>query len=164
MQEVRVGIGYDVHKFADSEQKVLIPICGVMLEHDKQILAHSDGDVGIHAVVDAILGAIAVGDIGQHFPPTDPKWKDKDSSHFLLYANELLKQKNGSLVNIDVVIICERPKVGPHREKMRERLAEILDIDVERVSVKATTTEKMGYLGRKEGIAAQAVVSCVLKT
>ena len=108
MQEIRVGIGYDVHKFADSEQKVLMPICGVMVEHDRQILAHSDGDVGIHAAVDAMLGAIAAGDIGQHFPSTDPRWKDKDSSHFLLYANDLLKEKGGSLVNLDVVIICRK--------------------------------------------------------
>ena len=121
--------------------------------------AHSDGDVALHAITDALLGAVAAGDIGMHFPPSDPKWEGKDSGHFLQHAHAIAQETGARIVNVDVTIICEVPKVGPHRNVMRARIAELLAMEVTRVSVKATTTEKLGYIGRKEGIAAEAVIS-----
>ena len=156
-QETRVGMGFDAHRFAGEGTSIML--CGVAVPHDKTIEAHSDGDVGIHALVDALLGAIGAGDIGMHFPPSDMRWKGADSSDFLRYTHELVQRAGGSIINIDITIIGESPKVTPHREKMVMRLAELLGISMKRVSVKATTTEKMGFTGRKEGIAAQAVVS-----
>lgn len=154
--DVRTGSGYDVHRFTAGDH---IWLCGVKVPHDHALEGHSDADAGLHALTDAILGAIGEGDIGVHFPPTDERWRGAPSWKFLKHADDLLKEKGGILVNCDVTIICERPKVTPHREAMRARIAEILDINVDRVSVKATTTEGMGFTGRREGLAAQAVVT-----
>ncbi len=129
------------------------------IKHDETLIGHSDADAGLHALTDAILGAIGEGDIGDHFPPTDPKWKGAASDQFLRHAAELVAAKGGVVINVDVTLICERPKIKPHRLAMREKLAEILDLPLDRVSVKATTTEKMGFTGRGEGLAASAVVA-----
>ncbi len=134
-------------------------LCGIKIAHDQALVGHSDADAGLHALTDAILGAIGEGDIGQHFPPSDPKWKGARSDQFVRHAVELVRAAGGELVNVDVTLICEAPKIGPHRDAMRARLAEILDLPLNRVSVKATTTEAMGFTGRREGLAAQAVVS-----
>ena len=152
----RVGQGFDAHRWGPGEK---VWLCGVAIKHDETLIGHSDADAGLHALTDAILGAIGEGDIGDHFPPTDPKWKGASSDQFLKHAAELVTAKGGALVNVDVTLICERPKIKPHRQAMRERLAEILGLPVDRVSVKATTTEKMGFTGRGEGLAASAVVS-----
>lgn len=158
--EYRVGTGYDVHKFTEiGAVDKHIMLGGIAIAHDQEIIAHSDGDVVLHSLVDAILGSIAGGDIGQHFPPTDPKWKNASSDKFLIHAHDLLKAKGGKLVNADVTIICERPKISPHILLMREKIAAILETDIDRISIKATTEEKMGFTGRREGIAAQSVVS-----
>lgn len=157
----RVGIGYDIHRFIaleDGKNNCEIKICGVSVKHDMEIEAHSDGDVGIHAIVDAILGAIALGDIGQHFPPTDPKWKDKDSSHFLEFAVRQAKDKGYFVSNADIIVICERPKISQYRDSMKKRMSELLQINNDFVSIKATTTEKLDDIGRRKGIAAQAIV------
>jgi 2-C-methyl-D-erythritol 4-phosphate cytidylyltransferase/2-C-methyl-D-erythritol 2,4-cyclodiphosphate synthase len=158
--EIRVGTGFDVHKFCrpkSSDNSIML--CGVKVPHDMSLEGHSDADVGIHAVVDAILGAIAEGDIGEHFPPSDSKFKGMDSKIFLEHARDLVMKKNGRIVNIDVTIICEKPKLVDYKKAMAARLAEILNIEAERVSVKATTTEGLGFTGRGEGIAAQAVAN-----
>lgn len=160
LYETRIGTGFDVHKFkppAAEDNRIMI--CGVAIPHDQAIEAHSDGDVGIHALVDALLGAMGKGDIGHHFPPSDQKWKNADSSAFLSHAAALVAEAHGRIVNIDVTVIGERPKISQFREAMRRRLAQILALNIDRVSVKATTTETLGFTGRKEGIAAQAVVS-----
>lgn len=153
---VRVGTGYDVHQLADGEE---LWLCGVRIEHDRGLTGHSDADVAVHALVDAILGAAGAGDIGQHFPPSDPQWRGASSDRFLAHAVKLATEIGYGVGNVDVTIICEAPKIGPHRDAMRARLAEILCIDMESVSVKATTTEKLGFTGRSEGIAAQAVAT-----
>ena len=158
MNGFRIGHGYDVHKFTDSNEDFIM-LCGIKVPHNKGLEAHSDGDVGIHSLVDAMLGAIAQGDIGQHFPPTDQKWKDADSSVFLIRANEMINDVGYKISNIDITVICERPKIKDYKEEMRNKLAEILNINADQISVKATTTEKLGFLGRKEGIAAHAVVA-----
>ncbi len=158
-RETRSGNGFDVHRFGPGDHVML---CGVPVAHGQGLLGHSDADVGLHSLTDALLGAIGAGDIGQHFPPTDPKWKGADSAAFLAHAAGLLAARGGRVVNLDVTLICERPKVGPHREAMRRRIAEILGLALERVSVKATTTEGLGFTGRREGIAAQATVSVEL--
>ncbi|MBB4856787.1 2-C-methyl-D-erythritol 4-phosphate cytidylyltransferase/2-C-methyl-D-erythritol 2,4-cyclodiphosphate synthase [Novosphingobium chloroacetimidivorans] len=155
---VRVGSGYDVHRLEDGEE---LWLCGVRIDHHQGLAGHSDADVAIHALVDALLGALGEGDIGQHFPPSDPQWRGASSDRFLAHATNLVAQAGYRLGNADVTIICEAPKIGPHRDAMRERLAEILGVDKRGVSVKATTTEKLGFTGRGEGIAAQAVVSLV---
>lgn len=152
----RVGQGFDAHRWGPGEE---VWLCGVAIKHDETLIGHSDADAGLHALTDAILGAIGEGDIGDHFPPTDPKWKGAASDQFLKHAVDLVVAKGGALVNVDVTLICERPKIKPHRQAMRQRLAEILSLPVDRVSVKATTTEKMGFTGRGEGLAASAVVS-----
>lgn len=152
----RVGQGFDAHRWGPGEE---VWLCGVAIKHDETLIGHSDADAGLHALTDAILGAIGEGDIGDHFPPTDPKWKGASSDRFLKHAVDLVAAKGGALINVDVTLICERPKIKPHRQAMRERLAEILSLPVDRVSVKATTTEKMGFTGRGEGLAASAVVS-----
>ena len=151
--EVRFGHGFDVHAFCDGDHVML---CGVRIAHDKGLAGHSDADVGLHALTDALLGAIGDGDIGAHFPPSDPKWRGAASDRFLTDAVSRVRARGGSVVNVDVTLVCEAPKIGPHRDKMRTRIAEILEIDMERVSVKATTTEGLGFTGRREGIAAQA--------
>jgi 2-C-methyl-D-erythritol 4-phosphate cytidylyltransferase/2-C-methyl-D-erythritol 2,4-cyclodiphosphate synthase len=155
---MRIGFGYDVHRLADGEE---LWLCGVRIPHDKGLAGHSDADVAIHALVDAILGALAAGDIGQHFPPSDPQWRGVSSDRFLTHAIGLAREAGYALGNADLTIVCEAPKIGPHREAMRARLATILGVDIAAVSVKATTTEKLGPMGRGEGIAAQAVVSLV---
>ncbi len=152
----RVGQGFDAHVFGPGTSMML---CGVEVPADRGLLAHSDGDAGLHALTDALLGAIGCGDIGDHFPPTDPRWKGAASDQFLLHAVELMRARGGRLVNADVTLICERPKVKPHREAMRTRIAELLELPLDRVSVKATTMEKMGFTGREEGLAASAVVA-----
>lgn len=161
--ETRVGMGYDVHRLAlhnayTPPDQQIITLFGVQIPFSHYLVGHSDADVGLHAMVDAILGAIGEGDIGVHFPPDDPKWKGANSSQFLLYAYELLKTNGGEIVNIDVTIICEKPKITPHRTNMIEHISNILKLDKMRISIKATTTETLGFTGREEGIAAQAVV------
>lgn len=155
---VRIGTGYDVHRLAPGED---LWLCGVKLEHSHGLAGHSDADVAIHALVDALLGAIGAGDIGSHFPPSDPQWKGAASAQFLAHAAELVRQSGHVVGNVDVTIVCEAPKIGPHRDRMRTRLAEILGVDIAAVSVKATTTEGLGPTGRREGIAAQAVATVV---
>jgi 2-C-methyl-D-erythritol 2,4-cyclodiphosphate synthase len=155
---IRIGQGFDVHAFGEGDHVFL---GGVRIAHDRGIVAHSDGDVAIHALCDAMLGALALGDIGQHFPPGDPQWKGADSRALLRRCNELIGERGWRVGNADVTVVCERPKVGPHAQAMRERLAADLDVDVGVVSVKATTSEKLGFTGRGEGIAAQAVVLLV---
>jgi len=153
---VRVGQGYDAHRFGPGEA---VWLCGVKIAHDAALIGHSDADAGLHALTDALLGAIGEGDIGDHFPPSDPQWKDASSDRFLTHAVELVQARGGRVVNADVTLICEAPKIKPHRQAMRERLAELLGVPLDRVSVKATTTEGMGFTGRREGLAAQAIVS-----
>ena len=152
---MRVGSGFDVHAFGPGDHVIL---GGVRVAHDHGVVAHSDGDVVIHALCDAIFGALALGDIGQHFPPGDPRWRDADSRRFLRHAAQLMAQHGYTLGNADVTVIGEAPRVAPHAQAMRENLAADLDCEISRVSVKATTTEKLGFCGRGEGIAAQACV------
>jgi 2-C-methyl-D-erythritol 4-phosphate cytidylyltransferase/2-C-methyl-D-erythritol 2,4-cyclodiphosphate synthase len=151
--DIRVGTGFDVHAFGEGDH---LMICGVRVPHSRGFLAHSDGDVGLHALVDAILGALADGDIGSHFPPSDDKWKGAESNRFLDYAVQRVRARGGFVANLEVTLICERPKIGPLRDQMRARIAEIANVPVSRVSVKATTTERLGFAGREEGIAATA--------
>jgi 2-C-methyl-D-erythritol 4-phosphate cytidylyltransferase/2-C-methyl-D-erythritol 2,4-cyclodiphosphate synthase len=153
---IRVGTGYDVHRLVPGEE---LWLCGVKIDHDRGLSGHSDADVAIHALVDALLGAIGAGDIGSHFPPSDPQWKGASSDRFLTHAVGLTADAGYRIGNVDLTLICEAPKIGPHREAMRARLAELLRTDLSAVSVKATTTEKLGFTGRSEGIAAQAVAT-----
>jgi 2-C-methyl-D-erythritol 4-phosphate cytidylyltransferase/2-C-methyl-D-erythritol 2,4-cyclodiphosphate synthase len=152
---VRVGTGYDVHRLADGEE---LWLCGVRIDHPRGLTGHSDADVAIHALVDALLGAIGAGDLGQHFPPGDPQWRGAASDRLLTHAMGLVAEAGYALANADLTIVCEAPKIGPRRRAMRMRLAELLGVDIAAVSVKATTTEKLGFTGRGEGIAAQAAV------
>lgn len=158
--EYRTGQGFDVHGFG-AEGTGPVRLCGVDLPHDRGLAGHSDADAGLHAVTDAILGALAEGDIGSHFPPSDAAWKNADSQTFLNHALSLLKARAAKLVHLDITIICEQPKIAPHRDRMRKRLADMfgLGVAIDRVSVKATTTEQLGALGRGDGIAAQAVAT-----
>lgn len=156
LDDVRTGFGYDVHRLVAGFE---ITLCGITIPNDKRLDGHSDADVVLHAVTDALLGALGDGDIGSHFPPSDMKWKGAESGQFVRHAVELVKQRGGILGHMDVTIICEYPRIGPHREKMRQKLAELLDVTIDRVGVKATTTEKLGFTGREEGIAAQAVAT-----
>jgi len=152
----RIGQGFDAHRWGPGDS---VWLCGVEIVHDETLIGHSDADAGLHALTDALLGAIGEGDIGDHFPPTDPQWKGAASDKFLIHAAELVRARGGTIINVDVTLICERPKIKPHRAAMRERLAQILALPLDRVSVKATTTEQMGFTGRGEGLAAQAVVA-----
>jgi 2-C-methyl-D-erythritol 4-phosphate cytidylyltransferase/2-C-methyl-D-erythritol 2,4-cyclodiphosphate synthase len=154
--ESRTGMGYDVHRFTSGDH---IWLCGVKIPHDHGLEGHSDADAGLHALTDAILGAVGEGDIGAHFPPSDERWRGAPSWKFLDHAASLVASKGGAISHCDITIICERPKVGPHREAMRARVADILKLDIARVSVKATTTEGLGFEGRKEGLTAQAVAT-----
>jgi 2-C-methyl-D-erythritol 4-phosphate cytidylyltransferase/2-C-methyl-D-erythritol 2,4-cyclodiphosphate synthase len=154
--DVRVGQGFDVHPFGSGDG---LMVCGVWIPHSAGVVGHSDADVGLHALTDAVLGAIGAGDIGMHFPPSDPQWKGASSDRFLAHAIDLVRARGGSVAQLDVTIICERPRIGPHRAAMVERVATIAGIAPDRVSVKATTTEKLGFTGRGEGIAAQAVAT-----
>ncbi|PCJ86011.1 MAG: bifunctional 2-C-methyl-D-erythritol 4-phosphate cytidylyltransferase/2-C-methyl-D-erythritol 2,4-cyclodiphosphate synthase [Hyphomicrobiales bacterium] len=160
LPDVRVGNGFDVHAFESGREIIL---CGIAIPYHKSLKGHSDADVGLHALTDAMLGAISAGDIGQHFPPSDPKWKGAKSDHFLAHAVSLVAENRGLITHLDVTLICEAPKVGPHRDAMRARIAQICGIDVARVSVKATTSEKLGFTGREEGIAAMATASIVME-
>ena len=157
--DVRTATGYDVHKFKDGDH---IWLCGLKIPHSHGLEGHSDADVGLHAITDALLGCIGEGDIGQHFPPSDERWRGAASWKFLDHAASLVAAKGGVINHVDVTIICERPKVGPHRDAMKAKIAEILKIDPGRVSVKATTTEGLGFTGRREGIAAQAIATVKL--
>ena len=150
---IATGTGFDVHRFTEGDTMWL---CGVPIECGFTLLGHSDADVGLHALTDAILGAIAFGDIGDHFPPSDPKWKGASSDKFLEFAIEQVQARGGQLQHVDVTLICEKPKIKPHREAMRETVAKLCGLPLTRVSVKATTTEKLGFTGRGEGMAAQA--------
>lgn len=154
--QVRTGMGFDVHRLVEGEE---LWLCGVRIPHGKGLSGHSDADVAIHALVDALLGAIAAGDIGDHFPPSDPQWKGASSDRFLAHAASLVGAAGFEIANVDVTVICEAPKIGPHKAAMRAALAQILGIDLDAVSVKATTTERLGLTGRGEGIAAQAVAT-----
>ena len=154
--DVRTGQGFDVHAFGPGDH---VWLCGVKVPHDRALTGHSDADAGLHALTDAILGALGAGDIGVHFPPSDAQWRGAPSHKFLRHAAELVKQAGGAISHVDVTLICERPKIGPHRAAMVKRVAEILELDPKRVSVKATTTEQLGFTGRGEGIAAQAVAT-----
>jgi len=154
--DVRTASGYDVHRFKDGDH---IWLCGIKVAHSHGLEGHSDADVGLHAITDALLGCIGAGDIGQHFPPAEERWRGAPSWKFLDHAAKLVAAKGGAINHVDVTIICERPKVGPHRDAMKAKIAEILKIDETRVSVKATTTEGLGFTGRGEGIAAQATAT-----
>jgi 2-C-methyl-D-erythritol 4-phosphate cytidylyltransferase/2-C-methyl-D-erythritol 2,4-cyclodiphosphate synthase len=154
--DVRVGNGFDVHKFNEG---AFVTLCGLQVPHTHGLEGHSDADVGLHAITDAILGAIGAGDIGQHFSPMDARWKGADSSQFLAHAASLVHERGGIVAHVDLTLICERPKIGPHRVAMVKRVAEILGLSEDRVSVKATTTEGLGFTGRQEGIAGQATAT-----
>jgi 2-C-methyl-D-erythritol 2,4-cyclodiphosphate synthase len=154
---MRIGQGYDVHAFGEGDH---IMLGGVRVPHDRGVLAHSDGDVALHALCDAMLGALALGDIGKHFPPSDERWRGADSRQFLRHCNDLIGERGYKLGNADVTVICERPKVGPHAQAMREAIAADLGVPADAISIKATTTEQLGFTGRGEGIAAMAV--CLL--
>jgi 2-C-methyl-D-erythritol 4-phosphate cytidylyltransferase / 2-C-methyl-D-erythritol 2,4-cyclodiphosphate synthase len=156
LPDVRTGLGFDVHRFAPGDHVVL---CGVKVPHEAGLDGHSDADVGLHALTDAVLGALAAGDIGSHFPPSDPQWRGADSALFLRHAVGMVHERGGVIAHVDVTLICERPKIGPYREAMTARMAELLNLPPDRVSVKATTTERLGFTGRGEGIAAQAVAT-----
>lgn len=154
--DLRLGNGFDVHAFCEGDH---VWLCGVKVPHGKGLLGHSDADVGMHALTDAIYGALAMGDIGRHFPPSDPQWKGAESHIFLRHAAELARSHGYAIANCDVTLICERPKIGPHAEAMRAALADIMGVEIGRVSVKATTSEQLGFTGREEGIAAIATAA-----
>ena len=156
--DVRTGNGFDVHKFTDGTAVIL---CGVEIPHTHALLGHSDADVGMHAVTDAIYGALGMGDIGQHFPPSDPQWKGAASDIFLKHAADLAREHGFTLTHADCTLICEQPKIGPHTGAMKQEMARILGITPDRVSIKATTSETLGFTGRKEGIAAIATATLV---
>ncbi|MEZ0223580.1 MAG: bifunctional 2-C-methyl-D-erythritol 4-phosphate cytidylyltransferase/2-C-methyl-D-erythritol 2,4-cyclodiphosphate synthase [Alphaproteobacteria bacterium] len=157
--DVRTGTGYDVHRLVDPVAGRKLMLCGIEVPHDQVLDGHSDADVALHALTDALLGTICDGDIGTHFSPKDARWKGADSATFLKHAAGLIQAQGGIISHVDVTIICEAPKIGPHRDKMRARMAEILSLPLSRVSLKATTTEGLGFTGRKEGIAAEAVAT-----
>ena len=154
--DIRTGMGFDVHAFGPGDH---VWLCGVQIPHDGGLVGHSDADAGLHALTDAVLGALAEGDIGAHFPPSDPQWKGAPSDLFLAHAGKLAHEKGARILHLDLTLICERPKIRPHVDTMRARVAEILGIAIERVSIKATTTEKLGFTGRREGLAAQAIAT-----
>lgn len=162
--ETRTGMGVDAHRLVAHDETMPQPrrgvmLCGVLIPFEQTLSGHSDADVALHALVDAMLGAISEGDIGQHFPPSDPRWRGANSSRFVLHALQLVRQKKGRVVHVDITLVCERPHLSAHRDAMRASVAAMLELPVSRVSVKATTTEKMGFTGRGEGIAAYAVAS-----
>jgi len=159
MGEYRTGTGFDVHRFCEGDH---VWLCGVRIDHDRGLEGHSDADVGLHALTDALLGAIADGDIGQHFPPSDQRWAGTASHVFLREAARRVAERGGQVMNVDVTLLCEAPKISPHREAMRTTIADILGIGIDRVSVKATTTEGLGFTGRREGIAALASATVLL--
>jgi 2-C-methyl-D-erythritol 4-phosphate cytidylyltransferase/2-C-methyl-D-erythritol 2,4-cyclodiphosphate synthase len=156
LADLRLGNGFDVHAFGEGDH---VWLGGIKIPHDRGLTGHSDADVALHAIVDAILGAIADGDIGKHFSPNDPRWKGAASDQFLKFAVERVTKRGGRVAHIDVTIVCEAPRIGPHRDEMRKRIAEIAGIAIERVAVKATTSEQLGFTGRREGIAAMATAT-----
>ena len=156
MVDIRLGNGFDVHAFTEGNE---VTLCGIKIPFSKKLLGHSDADVGLHAITDAIYGAIASGDIGTHFPPNDPKWKDASSDIFLKHAVQLADKLGYQINNVDCTIICEKPKIGPLSDKMKTSISKIMQLDKNRISVKATTSEKLGFIGREEGIAALATAS-----
>lgn len=155
---VRTGMGFDVHRLVPGEE---LWLGGVRIDHDRGLSGHSDADVALHALTDALLGAIGAGDIGTHFPPTDPQWKGAASARFLHHAATLVRAAGYDIGNVDLTLICEAPKIGPHRPAIRARIAALLGVDIDRISVKATTTERLGFAGREEGIASQAVATLI---
>lgn len=155
---MRVGIGYDVHKLVENRKLIL---GGVEIEHDKGLLGHSDADVLVHAIMDAILGALALGDIGKHFPDTDPKYKGADSIKLLEFVNNLIESKGYKVNNIDSIIIAQAPKMAPHILKMRENIAKAINVDIDCISIKATTEEGLGFTGNKQGISCQSICSLI---
>ncbi|MCB9991472.1 MAG: bifunctional 2-C-methyl-D-erythritol 4-phosphate cytidylyltransferase/2-C-methyl-D-erythritol 2,4-cyclodiphosphate synthase [Rhodospirillales bacterium] len=154
--DIRTGFGYDVHAFTEGN---VVRLCGVDIPHTHKLKGHSDADVGLHALTDALLGTIGAGDIGTYFPPSAPQWKDVDSAVFLQKAVEMIREKGGTINNVDLTLICEAPKIGPHREAMQQKIAQICGLETDRIGLKATTNEKLGFLGREEGIAAHAVAT-----
>ncbi|MEJ6595450.1 bifunctional 2-C-methyl-D-erythritol 4-phosphate cytidylyltransferase/2-C-methyl-D-erythritol 2,4-cyclodiphosphate synthase [Parasphingorhabdus sp.] len=160
MRQTRTGMGYDVHRLAAGEE---LWLGGVKIDHDKGLAGHSDADVLLHALTDALLGTVAAGDIGDHFPPSDPQWRGAASARFVEHAASLIAEKGGIIHNVDMTVICEAPKIKPHRETIRRNIAGILSIGMDQVSIKATTTEGLGFAGRKEGIAAQAIATISLR-
>ena len=156
LADLRLGNGFDVHAFGDGDH---VWLGGIKIPHDRGLTGHSDADVALHALVDAILGALADGDIGKHFPPNDPRWRGAASDQFLKFAVERVSKRGGRIAHLDVTIVCEAPRIGPHRDAIRKRIAEIADMSIERVAVKATTSEQLGFTGRKEGIAAMATAT-----
>jgi 2-C-methyl-D-erythritol 4-phosphate cytidylyltransferase / 2-C-methyl-D-erythritol 2,4-cyclodiphosphate synthase len=158
LPDIRTGHGFDVHKFKPGHS---VWICGIEIAHTLGVEAHSDGDVGLHALTDALLGAIADGDIGLHFKNTDPRWKNASSDQFLADARRRVEAAGAKILNVDVTMLCEGPKISPHRNAMRARMADILGIEIGRVSVKATTTETLGFTGRQEGLAASAIATVI---
>jgi len=159
-KEFRIGQGFDVHRFSAGDH---VWLCGVRIAHSHGLEGHSDADVGLHALTDALLGAIGDGDIGEHFPNTDARWKGAASHLFLADALRRVKARGGRITNVDVTLLCEAPKISPHRDAMRQRIAEVLEIEAGRVAVKATTTEGLGFTGRREGIAALATATVILR-
>lgn len=157
----RVGTGFDVHAFGDGDH---VWLGGVRIAHNRGVLAHSDGDVVLHALTDAVLGALCEGDIGVHFPPSDPQWRGASSDRFLAFAAERVRRRGGVLDHLDVTVLCERPRIGLHRDAIRERIAAVAAIPLGSVSIKATTTERLGFTGRSEGLAAQAAATIRLPT
>ncbi len=160
MSDIRVGHGFDVHRFRPGDH---VWLCGVAIPHDRGLEGHSDADVGLHALADAIYGAIGDGDIGQHFPPSDPQWKGAQSHIFLRHAGERLAARGGRIANVDVTLLCERPKIAPHAAAMQARIGEVLGLEPDRISIKATTMEHMGFVGREEGMGALATATVVLE-
>lgn len=156
--DIRLGNGFDVHTFGPGDH---VTLCGVQVPHNRGLVGHSDADVGMHTVTDAIYGALARGDIGQHFPPSDPQWKGAASDIFLRHAVGLARETGFDISNVDCTLICEEPKIGPHAAKMRAAMAEIMDLNIDRVSVKATTSERLGFTGRGEGIACIATAALI---
>ncbi|WP_299596960.1 2-C-methyl-D-erythritol 2,4-cyclodiphosphate synthase [uncultured Tateyamaria sp.] len=156
--DIRLGNGFDVHAFGPGDH---VTLCGVQVPHDRGLVGHSDADVGMHTVTDAINGALARGDIGQHFPPSDPQWKGAASDIFLRHAVGMAREMGFEISNVDCTLICEEPKIGPHAAKMRAAMAEIMDLEIDRVSVKATTSERLGFTGRGEGIACIATAALI---
>lgn len=158
--DIRLGNGYDVHRFTSGKGCWL---CGILVPHDRALDGHSDADVGMHALTDAIYGALAQGDIGRHFPPSDPQWKGAESHIFLRHAVDLAASMGYRISNCDVTLVCESPKIGPHAQAMQDKLSEIMGLDATRISVKATTSERLGFTGREEGIAALATACLIAK-
>jgi 2-C-methyl-D-erythritol 4-phosphate cytidylyltransferase/2-C-methyl-D-erythritol 2,4-cyclodiphosphate synthase len=156
LSDVRTGSGFDVHAFTEGDHVML---CGIRIPHGRGLIGHSDADAGLHALVDAVLGALADGDIGKHFPPSDPQWRGVASERFLAFAVERVRAQGGRIAHLDLTIVCEAPRIGPHRDAMRARIADIAGVPIERVSVKATTSEQLGFIGRGEGIAALATAT-----